>query len=164
MQKNFEAIRIIKTHELKLCADARTVFPLLCPVKEIDWIDGWDEICRMIYTKSGIAEEGCIFETNNATEGKAIWICSKYDLDKTRIEYIKHIIDKLLIKLTMEVKDDSENKSSILMTYNVTGLTDEGNKSIKEHMEVGFPGLIQAIEEGINYYVSNGKMKLHTHD
>jgi hypothetical protein len=153
MQNTFKAVRIVKTHKMELCADARTIFPLLCPVKELDWIEGWDKICNMIYTESGIAEEGCIFETNKTPEGKSIWICNNYDLEKTKIEYIKHIIDKIIIKWSMEVKDESHNKSSIFVNYVVTSLTDEGNTYAKDYMEVTFPALMRGMEEGMNRYV-----------
>jgi hypothetical protein len=45
------------------------VFPLLCPVREYEWLDGWE--CEMIYSTSGIAEDSCIFKTAHA--GRMIW-------------------------------------------------------------------------------------------
>lgn len=37
-------------------ASPEAIFPLLCPVREYDWIPGWD--CRLVYTESGLAEAG----------------------------------------------------------------------------------------------------------
>ena len=37
------------------------VFPLLCPVRERDWLDGWE--FRMIHSSSGLIEKDCVFAT-----------------------------------------------------------------------------------------------------
>ena len=38
------------------------IFPLLCPVREYEWLETWQ--CEMIYTKSGFTELDCIFKTS----------------------------------------------------------------------------------------------------
>ena len=159
MKSNFKAVRIVKTYEMELCADAKTVFPLLCPSEEVDWVDGWKDVCDIIYSESGIAEEACIFQTVIPGEEKAIWFCSKYNLKGTEIEYIKHILEKAIIQWKMIVKDQSENKSSISVTYNATSLTEQGNQFVAKLMEIEFPNLMDRLEDSINYYVSTGKMK-----
>ncbi len=60
-------LRKIKAHTILLEAAPETVFPLLCPVREYDWIESWH--CRMVYSKSGFAEQDCIFQTNSANDG-----------------------------------------------------------------------------------------------
>ena len=40
------------------------VFPLLCPVREADWIPGWQY--ELVYSESGVAELGCVFTTRHA--------------------------------------------------------------------------------------------------
>ena len=37
------------------------VFPLLCPVRETDWIPGWTT--DWVISNSGLAERGCILQT-----------------------------------------------------------------------------------------------------
>ena len=53
--------RATRTFVQKLVAPPERVFPLLCPVREADWLDGWDPLA--VYTDSGIAEPGCVFIT-----------------------------------------------------------------------------------------------------
>ena len=38
--------RVTRTYTQQLVAEPSAVFPLLCPVREADWIDGWDPISR----------------------------------------------------------------------------------------------------------------------
>ncbi|MCX7711920.1 MAG: hypothetical protein N2484_18910 [Clostridia bacterium] len=158
MENDFKAVRIVKSHELMLNADVKTVFPLLCPVKERDWVNGWETDSTLIYSQSGIAEEACIFESN-LPEGRAVWICSKYDPKNNEIVYIKHILDKAIIQWGFKLKDHPENKSIAEITYNITGLSDEGNKFSEGFMETGFSSLMHWFDESLNYYLETGKMK-----
>jgi hypothetical protein len=52
------------------------VFPLLCPVREHDWIAGWS--CEVIHSESGMAEEDCVFLTSFADAGPMTWVVSRY--------------------------------------------------------------------------------------
>src|SRR5687767_1583920 len=36
--------RVAHTYTQSLLGDPASVFPLLCPVREADWIDGWDPV------------------------------------------------------------------------------------------------------------------------
>ncbi len=49
--------RVSHTYTMTIAADAATIFPLLCPVREFDWIDVWS--CDVVYSESGVAELGC---------------------------------------------------------------------------------------------------------
>lgn len=42
-------------------APLERVFPLLCPVREREWLQGWD--ATMVCSESGVAEPGCVFTT-----------------------------------------------------------------------------------------------------
>ena len=61
--REFQATRV--THEYSQTNDAppEKVFPLLCPVREEEWVPGWQG--RVIYSQSGVAESSCVFATPN---------------------------------------------------------------------------------------------------
>ena len=68
---NFQAQRVTHQFTQTNFAPPETVFPLLCPVREADWVPGWQY--RLIYSKSGVAEAGCVFiteENNRETTGR----------------------------------------------------------------------------------------------
>jgi hypothetical protein len=66
-------------------APPETVFPLLCPVREADWVPGWRY--RLIYSESGIAEYGCVFITPNEDGTETTWVVTDYDPPSFRIAY-----------------------------------------------------------------------------
>lgn len=64
------------------------IFKLACPVKEDDWIPGWRELREIVYTKSGLAELGCVFKTKDLAHlmGPAIWVNNIFE-PFSRIQY-----------------------------------------------------------------------------
>lgn len=83
MKEGFTAKRIVRSYRQAINAPAEEVFPLICPVREAEWLDGWDY--RMVYSESGIAEEGCVFTSHHpGEESDTIWIITQHDpADKT---------------------------------------------------------------------------------
>ena len=56
---SFNAVQKTLTFKQLNNAEPEKVFPLLCPVREKDWLDGWNY--KMIYSKSGLIEKNCVF-------------------------------------------------------------------------------------------------------
>ena len=52
---------IERTDHFDVPATPDRVFPLLCPVREYEWIPGWE--CDVLHSVSGVAEEDCVFRT-----------------------------------------------------------------------------------------------------
>jgi hypothetical protein len=71
--------RTTKSYTMCLDAQADAIFPLLCPVREFDWIQPWQ--CEMVYTDSGRAELDCVFKTNFPDDGpEDTWVISRYEM------------------------------------------------------------------------------------
>ncbi len=77
-------------------ASPSAVFPLLCPVREHDWIDGWS--AEVLFSRTGVAELGCVFRTATST-----WVVHAYE-PPSRIGFTVHhgtdLIELLGIELT----------------------------------------------------------------
>jgi hypothetical protein len=72
-------------HSAVVPAPPEAVFPLLCPVREYDWIEGWS--CELLHTVSGVAEKGAIFRTAAPSgTGTMTWVITVYDPPR-RIEF-----------------------------------------------------------------------------
>ena len=63
IMNSFKACRVAHEYTQTNPASPEKVFPLLCPVREADWIPGWRY--KLIYSESGVAELGCIFTTEH---------------------------------------------------------------------------------------------------
>ena len=62
--------RVTRTYTQRLTAAPARVFPLLCPVREADWIEGWDPIS--VWSESGVAEPDCVFTTPSDGRGRRV--------------------------------------------------------------------------------------------
>ena len=63
-------VRATRSYTQRLVAAPEAVFPLLCPVREADWIDGWDP--ALVVSSTGVAELDCVF-TTKAEPVDAVW-------------------------------------------------------------------------------------------
>ncbi len=58
--------RITRSYTQSLVAPPEKVMPLLCPVMEAEWIDGWDPV--LVLSDSGVVEPGvCLLPMQNRT-------------------------------------------------------------------------------------------------
>lgn len=77
--------RVVRTYTQRLVAHPTEVFPLLCPVRESDWIEGWDPLC--VLSESGLAEPDCVFVTP-AEPHDAVWYITRHEPEAGYVEMI----------------------------------------------------------------------------
>ncbi len=151
--QNFTANRETLTCQHTINSTADVVFPLLCPVREFDWIEHWD--CKLIYSDSGYAELGCVFSTYNSEDGgEDIWVISNYQLDES-IRFIRvNSIRSIRYDLTLHQDGD---QTHILWEQVITALNEQGNEFLKSVKQSNFDKQIKMLEKLLNYYIKHGK-------
>ncbi|MBS2097808.1 hypothetical protein [Carboxylicivirga linearis] len=132
------------------------VFPLLCPVREKDWLDDWEY--RMIYSQSGLIEENCVFATPNEKELETIWHVTIYDKENHRIEFVRVTPGENVVRINIRLEAASENQTLVHITYLYTGLNQKQNHYIKNQLANHFNSSMLWWETAINYYLKNGEM------
>ena len=80
-----------RRHEINYTAtlrgDPQEIFPLLCPVREYEWIPDWT--CELIHTRSGVIEPGCVFRTRHG--GGMTWYVAEHDPVRFRVAFVQFI-------------------------------------------------------------------------
>jgi hypothetical protein len=168
----FKGNRVVHEYTQTNPATPEKVFPLLCPVREADWIPGWRY--KLIYSDSGVAELGCIFttedppvesekysarsNTRDANSPETTWICVDYDPTAFRIAYVwikpGRVATELWIQLT--AADHGHTHSHIRFRY--TGLSPEGNLEAESYDRKWFEAKMRGWEKAINHYLTTGAM------
>ena len=149
----FRGARVTHQHTQTNQALPERVFPLLCPVREADWVPGWKY--RLIYSQSGVAELGCVFTTPNDGGSESTWICTEYDRERLRIAYAW--VTRLVacqIRIQLEPGLDSNTRAHIQYTY--TGLSHAGNKEVERFTGEWFRAKMEGWEKAINHYLRTG--------
>jgi hypothetical protein len=152
----FAAKRV--SHEYTQTNDAppEKVFPLLCPVREADWVPGWQY--RLIYSRSGFAEDGCVFSTPNDAGSETIWMVTHYDPAAFAIAYAWVQPGMIATQLRISLAPAPDGKTSARIRYLYTGLSLAGNTVLDHYSPEWFHGKMKSWESAINHFLRNGSL------
>lgn len=151
----FDAKRITRTYVQKIEAAPDKIFPLLCPVRESEWLEGWQ--CQIIYSRSGLAEKDCIFKTSRDGEAETVWTMTEYDRDKF-IEFLMVTPGSRVGRLEIEIIQTSADTSDVHISYTFTALAEAGNLFIDAYTEDLFNQRMQWWERSMNHFLATGRL------
>jgi hypothetical protein len=144
--------RVTRSYTQRLVAEPARVFPLLCPVREADWIEGWNP--RAVYSESGVAEPDCVFITPESP-ADAIWYITRHEPGEGVIEMIKISPGLTACRLSIELRPAAGGAESTIR-YSHTSLGPAGDTFIAAFTEEHFREFMQAWESRINHYLVHG--------
>jgi len=128
------------------------IFPLLCPAREADWIPGWN--CELIYTKTGYAEDKCIFRTDKSNSaGEGLWTFTGFKLNEY-IEFVKFQED-ILMHCKISITQNQNGTTTASWNITSTALTENGNKEIDKMSKEDKSS--KALFNMIDHYLKKGK-------
>jgi hypothetical protein len=153
----FQGKRVTHQYTQNNVAPPEKVFPLLCPVREADWVPGWRY--RLIYSESGVAECGCIFITPNEDGTEITWVVTDYDPASFRIAFVWVNPGSVAAQISISLSRRAEvlGHTSALIRYIYTGLSTAGNLDIERYDQAWFQRKMQSWEAAINHYLQTGK-------
>lgn len=151
----FEPRRLTREYRQTIHATPEKVFPLLCPVRESDWLDGWRY--RMVFSESGLVEEGAVFSTPLQGEEDTVWVVTRRDSETHLIDFVRFTPGSRICVLKISVKPKNDITSYVDIQYTYTGLTPGGNDFIDGFTEEAFTEAMQFWEKSMNYYLEAGQ-------
>ncbi len=131
------------------------VFPLLCPVREAEWVPGWQY--RLIYSKTGVAEMGCVFVTPNSDGSETVWTVTEYDPANFQIAFAWVHPQVMTAQIEISLKQKGSDSTEARVRYTYTGLSPEGNAEIDRYDEEWFRHKMTSWEAAVNHYLRTGK-------
>ncbi|HUJ45001.1 MAG TPA: SRPBCC family protein [Opitutaceae bacterium] len=96
---------LTRVRHFTVSAPPAQVFPLLCPIREYQWIPGWR--CELLHSVSGVAEEDCVFRTDFADPGPMVWVVSRYE-PPARIEFTCFVTGALVQRLKIALSAEGD--------------------------------------------------------
>ena len=146
-------VRVARTYTQKLIVPPREVFPLLCPVREAEWVAGWEP--SFVFSESGYAEQDCVFITEGGgAEADSVWVVSEWDPAAFRLVLIKVTPDKTVGRITIVLTANAENGTDAHITYMYTAITDSGVRFVRNYTEDFFVDFMKHWEEALNNYLA----------
>lgn len=139
--------------ELRLRAPASPdrVFPLLCPVREHDWIDGWR--ADVVHSRSGFAEPGCVF-TTPGDGGPVTWVIHRHEPCR-RVGFT--IVSPGSFVEVLEIALDADGEETAMVWARQTTALGPAGDAIVAERAAGHPERHRRIERALGHYLAHGE-------
>lgn len=130
------------------------VFPLLCPVREHDWVPGWQ--AETIYSESGVAELEGVFTTTRPDKPTSVWTVTRYEPPR-HVAYFRVTPGLETVHLDIEVRPAAPGRSKVAIRYTWTGLGPEGDARIEAYTDDDWARMMTGWERSMNHYLATGE-------
>jgi hypothetical protein len=144
--------RITRSYTQHLVAEPSRVFPLLCPVRELDWIEGWDP--TLVLSSTGVAEPDCVFVTS-ATPIDAVWFITRHEPEAGFVEMVKISPTVTACKLRIQLSA-APGGCEAVVTYSHTSLGPAGDAFVAAFTEPHYQAFMRDWEARLNHYLRTG--------
>lgn len=142
------------TYVQSLSAPPSVVFPLLCPVREADWVPDWDP--RLVLSESGAAEEECIFITPGEP-AESVWVVTHHDARSHRLTMYKVTPGSTVARLRISLAADGEERTHATISYQYTALGPAGEEFLDEFTDEWYLEFMRRWETALEHYLETGE-------
>jgi hypothetical protein len=142
--------RIVRQTGFEIDAPRATVFPLLCPVRERDWLPGWQ--ADLVYSACGLVEGDCVFRSQHAQLGEALYVTSRYEPADGVVEFIVFFTDICVMKLAIQATPTRDAKTQLRWSRTYTSLCERGDDFLAGMTEAAFLAQARAMQGWLNDY------------
>lgn len=149
-----DPVRVTRTYTQKLRAKPAEVFPLLCPVREKEWAEGWNPLA--VYSSSGVAERDCVFTTGEENP-ESFWVMTEFDLLRYSLEIIKVTPRLTVARINIRLTEDGSGNTDAEVVYTYTAISQEGEGFVRQYSQEFFNGFMQFSESALNVFLDKHK-------
>jgi len=142
--------RITHEYEQHIQASCEDIFPLYCPVRECDWVEGW--MPTRVLSASGVAEDGCVFEMPGESSDST-WVITEHDDQNLRIAMLKIVPGELLTRLWIALRSNG-NASVATIRYEYTALNEKGAEFVRNMNACAYAEFMLEWEGEMNRYLA----------
>jgi len=143
-----------KRYRQRIDASPEIVFPLLCTVREVEWLDGWEY--TMIYSVSGLIEKGAVFSTVSPGEESTVWIVTRHDAEARHVEFTRFTPRVKICVLTIGVEASGDGRSNVDVSYTYTSIGQQGNRFLGSWSDESFHDAMTFWERSMNHFLRTG--------
>lgn len=150
---------LVRSYVQQIEAPPDVVFPLICPVREGEWLEGWAEHCEVIWSASGLAELGCVFRTTEEGRPETIWIITDHDPDRGIVTFARVTAGLTASTLHIGVRPSGDAGSAVSIRYTVVPLSPEGEAYAADRYErTELLASVAWWERSMNHYLQTGRL------
>lgn len=141
--------RATHSYRQRLHAPPAAVFPLLCPVREAEWAEGW--MPERVISSSGVAEPDCVFITADES-ATAIWYITRHEPERWFVEMVKIVPGLTACRLQIQLSPNGEECFADI-TYSHTSIGPAGEKFVAGFTADYYQKFMQVWEQLLNDFL-----------
>ncbi|MGD1149416.1 MAG: SRPBCC family protein [Thermoanaerobaculaceae bacterium] len=146
-----------RTYTQHIEAPPERVFPLLCPVRETEWLDGWSY--EMIHSESGVAEDGCVFRTGSDGFHETMWMVTRHSPGEGVVEFVRVTTGLAATRLRIALEPAPGGATAVHIRYTHTPTTTAGAAFIDAHFSPAeFERSMAWWERSMNHFIATGRI------
>jgi len=146
-------VRADHVYTQHLEGDPDQIFPLLCPVREKEWVRGWNP--ERVISESGIAEMGCVFTTVDKF-GPSTWFVSTYDRVHHHIEFVKFTPGAFVVFISIRLQSIDPGRTTAKCRYQYTAVGPAGRDFVAGFTEAMYLEFMREWESELNHFLLTG--------
>jgi hypothetical protein len=139
----------------ELCAPPERVFPLLCPVREHEWIPTWR--AKILQSVSGVAELDCVFLTDSPSDGTKTWICTRYEPNR-EISYTAFSTLGYIMRLDISLAPIGGGRCSVSWWRRFIAVNETGDSWINSIDRDAIAKATLGLSKLLDHYLATGTM------
>ena len=140
--------------EMRLSAPPETVFPLLCPVREEEWIPGWK--ATVLHSRSGRAELGCVFTTRDEDGRERVWTITRHDAGSGTLQLVQFLAGLCVVRLDISLRAEAGGTRAT-WTYAVAALAPSPAGHLAAYAESPFRARMARLERLLEAFLTSGR-------
>jgi len=148
--------RVTHSYEQTIDGTMAEIFPLYCPVREVEWCEGWNP--KVVYSNSGVAEPGCVFVTGHDGH-ETTWFVTVHDIEQGRVEMMNHTPGVIFTRLEITIEPISDKRTKAVITYSKTSLSEAGDEALKGFTKEYYDIMMDSWEKAMNHFLRTGEMR-----
>jgi hypothetical protein len=149
-------VRIRRTYTQVLAAPPEKVFPLLCPVRELEWVNGWNPL--LVLSESGFVEPDCIFLMPDKPRN-SVWMVTRWQPEEFFVEFVKFTPEFTVGKIEIWLRRGGQEQTLAEVSYCYTALSPAGAEFVQQFTAEHYEAFMKEWEAELNHFLLTGTRK-----
>lgn len=151
----FQPRQVSRRYTQTLAAAPDDIMPLLTPIGEKAWAEGWDPVMLFDAPRPG---NGTLFATRRDGDPDTIWLLEEFDAAGHHVRYL-HVTpgsDVTEIEIQLTAHPDRPRHTLAEVRYTYTGFSERGNALVDSWTEDRYRQFMIEWEDQLNHHLVAG--------
>ena len=126
------------------------ILPLLTPLGEKAWCEGWEPTMRFEAASPGV---GTLFATHGTGEPDTIWLLERFDAAAGHVRYLHVTPGSDVTEIDIRLAATGPGRSQAVVRYTYTGFTERGNALVAARTAGYYDRFMREWEDQLNAYL-----------